>query len=211
MCGTRFSVNGIEERQRVWVHGRQHPCHSRAVTRNGFGTVEPRHSFLPRHFRESGRRWRTDNLLPSLSWWPVTREQPDVGSRTKILLMQRVSKYRAIGSAAVLILVGVMLIGCGHRMVAIDGVFQHGFEKSDFYDRGDCSRKPWWFSRAEADTAFNTTFQKQWELIGRPAAVHIRFVGNISSIGRYGHLGYYRREVVPVRLLELSLSQGCIR
>jgi hypothetical protein len=125
--------------------------------------------------------------------------------------MPKVLVYRAIGAAATLILVGAVLIGCGHRKITIDGVLQHGFEKSDFYDGGDCSRKPWWFNGAEADAAFNTAFRKQWDSLGRPAALHIRFVGNISSIGRYGHLGNYRREVIPVQILEVSSSRGCVR
>jgi hypothetical protein len=125
--------------------------------------------------------------------------------------MPKMSKCQAIGLAAVLIVVGAMLIGCGHRMITIDGVLQHGFEKSDFYNRGDCSHKPWWFNGTEADATFNTAFRKQWDSLGRPAALQIWFVGNISSIGRYGHLGNYRREVIPVQLLEVSSSQGCVR
>lgn len=125
--------------------------------------------------------------------------------------MPKVLKYWTVGAGATLILAGAILVGRGHRMIVIDGVLQHGFEKSDFYNHGNCSRKPWWFNGAEAGATFNTEFHKQWDLLGRPNAVHIRFVGNISSIGRYGHLGNYRREVVPVQILEVSSSQGCVR
>jgi hypothetical protein len=120
--------------------------------------------------------------------------------------MSKVLKYWTIGAAATLILVSAILIGRGHKMIVIDGVLEHGFERSDFYNRGDCSRKPWWFNGLKADA----TFYKQWDSLGRPATLHIRFVGNVSSIGRYGHLGMYLREVVPVQIIEVSSSQGCV-
>jgi hypothetical protein len=121
--------------------------------------------------------------------------------------MPKALGYWTIGATATLMIAGAMLMARGHQMVVLDGVLQHGFEKSDFYDRGNCSRKPWWFDGIDADAAFH----KQWESLGRPSALHIKFVGNVSSIGRYGHLGKYWREVVPVQILEVSSSNGCVR
>lgn len=109
-----------------------------------------------------------------------------------------------------LILVSAALVARGHHMILIDGVLQHGFEKSDFYDRSDCSRGPWWFDVTDTTEA-SAALHKQWVLLGRPAAIHIRYVGNVSSIGRYGHLGHYRREVIPVQILDVSLSSGCVQ
>jgi hypothetical protein len=119
--------------------------------------------------------------------------------------MSKTFVYLILGAIVALTLGCITLIARGHDMVMIDGVLQHGFEKSDFYDRGDCSRKPWWFDVSEADH----TLHEQWDSLGRPRAVRIRFVGNVSSIGRHGHLGHYRREVVAVHVLEVSPSRGC--
>ena len=113
-------------------------------------------------------------------------------------------------SLAALVIVAVILIGRGRHMILIDGVLQTGFEKSDFYVRADCSRKPWWFDRSETEQASVQQLREKWDSLGRPAAIHIRFVGNVSRLGMYGHLGHYRREVFPVRILEISESKGCI-
>jgi hypothetical protein len=99
------------------------------------------------------------------------------------------------------------LLACpGHQPMLIDGILQRGFEKSDFYDRGDCSSAPWWFDLIRAGDPLN----KQWSSLGRPAAVRIRFVGTISPIGSYGHLGYYRRQVIPTQILSVTESSGCV-
>lgn len=119
--------------------------------------------------------------------------------------MSKTFAYWTLGAIAALTLGCIVSIARGHDMVMIDGVLQLGFEKSAFYDRGDCSSKPWWFEESEADG----TLHKQWDLLGRPTAIHIRFIGNVSSIGRHGHLGQYRREVVAVHILEVSASKGC--
>jgi hypothetical protein len=119
--------------------------------------------------------------------------------------MPKMFAYLTIGAIVALTLTCIVLIGRGHDMVTIDGVLQTGFEKSAFYDRSDCSGKPWWFEEAGADA----TLRKQWDSLGRPTAMHVRFVGNVSSIGSYGHLGQYRRKVVAVHILEVSASPRC--
>ena len=96
--------------------------------------------------------------------------------------MPKVVAYSTLGAMAVLIVAFAALVARGHHMILIDGVLQRGFEKSDFYDRGDCSRGPWWFHLTDVTEA-GDALHKQWDSLGRPAAIHIRFVGNVWTLG----------------------------
>jgi len=73
-----------------------------------------------------------------------------------------------------------------------EGILQHGFERSDFYPRGDCSASPYWFeAKGEAADQLN----KRWVELGRPNGLRLRFVGDLTHIGLWGHLGKYKREI----------------
>jgi hypothetical protein len=80
-------------------------------------------------------------------------------------------------------------------------------EQSKFYLNGKCSASPWWMS-SEAEGTYE--IRKRWEDLGRPAAVKVVFVGDVTKIGRWGQNGKFWREVSPRQVIEvLPLPGAC--
>ena len=47
--------------------------------------------------------------------------------------------------------------------------------------------------------------------LGRPRALRVTFIGDLSRIGRWGHLGGYVREVRAVKLIDVSATaHACV-
>jgi hypothetical protein len=78
----------------------------------------------------------------------------------------------------------------GRREVPLDGTYQSGFEQSAFIPDGNCSKKPFWFHWPD-DYDMNARIKA----LGYPAALRVKLIGNVSRLGKYGHLGDYPREV----------------
>lgn len=89
----------------------------------------------------------------------------------------------------------------------LDGTAQWAFEKSQFFPNAKCSESPWWLDPGADGTE---EIYKRWEALGKPPAARIIFVGDVSEIGRWGHLGQYWRQVRPRRVIDvLPLKQAC--
>jgi hypothetical protein len=88
--------------------------------------------------------------------------------------------------ASLLLFAALALWATGGKNQTFDGVLQHGFEKSDFYPRGDCSVSPYWL---EAQGEAADELDRRWREIGRPSTLHVRFIGDVSRLGLWGHLG----------------------
>src|SRR6267142_4822800 len=85
-----------------------------------------------------------------------------------------------------------------------EGTWENGFERSDFYYGGECWRLPYWL---EPTPELNGRF----DALGNPPAVRVKFVGDTTSMGSYGHLGQYLREIRVMRIIEVETAQPCRR
>jgi hypothetical protein len=130
---------------------------------------------------------------------------------SKIDGMTRRSIYVAVASVILLAASLSILYARGRREVALEGIVQWSFEESAFYKDGDCSIRPWWFNESDAGPILQKGLGKRWDSLGKPAAIHIKFSGNVSWLGRYGHLGKYSREVLPISIEEVSRASRCPR
>jgi hypothetical protein len=110
-------------------------------------------------------------------------------------------RYAVAGFLLLLAVLAYWATGAKNR--TYDGVLQHGFEKSDFYPRGRCSASPYWLE-PQGDAA--TELSRHWVELGRPSALHVRFVGDKSHLGMWGHLGKYRRKIQPSKILQVEPS-----
>jgi hypothetical protein len=115
----------------------------------------------------------------------------------------------------ILFLCGVITIGLGGLAVwargesgrTYTGIVEWRFEVSAFYPNGNCSAKPYWFS---FDSEASGDIQKRWKEFGKPNALQVTFVGDLSRLGRWGHLGYYWREIRARTLIAAApASHGC--
>src|SRR5579864_311446 len=92
----------------------------------------------------------------------------------------------------------------GRREVPLDGTYQSGFEQSAFIPDGNCSKKPFWFHWPD-DYDLNARIKA----LGYPAAVRVKLIGNVSRLGKYGHLGAYPREVWPIKIISVDPAPPC--
>ena len=112
----------------------------------------------------------------------------------------------AILAIVVVCLLVIVFLARGRHGVVLEGTLQWGFEESAFFPDGDCSNKPyWWKSPDQHDNDPNA----RWDALGKPLAVRVKMLGNVSSVGFYGHLGQYRREVQPIKLISVSPGSRC--
>ena len=88
----------------------------------------------------------------------------------------------------------------------LEGTYQGGFETSAFLPDGDCSRRPFWFQWPDED---DYDVGARIKALGYPEALKIKLIANVSRLGRYGHLGYYRREVWPVKVISVDAAPAC--
>lgn len=86
-----------------------------------------------------------------------------------------------------------------------DGTWEFGFEWSAFYPRGGCWRPPYWLE----STSELSGPSGKLEALGNPSAVRIKFVGDTSWVGSYGHLGGYMREIRVVRVIDVRAARPC--
>ncbi len=106
--------------------------------------------------------------------------------------------------------VGIGIVGValffqirGSRSRAYDGLWERGFEHSDFFYSGNCNRPRYWLiPTTEVDAKLDT--------LGNPTAVRLKFIGTTTSIGEYGHLGQYLREIRVERVISVEPAEPCI-
>src|SRR5579859_7034970 len=95
----------------------------------------------------------------------------------------------------------------GERNQTYTGTVEWRFEVSAFYRNGNCAGRPYWLT-TEGEAA--TELHKRWEELGKPHALRVTFVGDLSRVGTWGHLGGYVREIRPRSFLEVSgTPHGC--
>ena len=120
--------------------------------------------------------------------------------------MQRRSKATLIG-LAVLVAAGLVYLGVrGSHDNLFEGTLQVGFERSDFYPSSDCSAFPYWYSGSTDDSQ---NLRLRWKELGSPPAMRVKFRGDLSSLGLYGHLGKYWREIRSTTILEAKETPAC--
>jgi hypothetical protein len=94
----------------------------------------------------------------------------------------------------------------GRREKLLEGTVETGFETSAFFPDGDCSRRPFWF---------NWPHERAYDMnarvlaLGFPEALHVKLIGNVSRLGSYGHLGDFRREVWPIKVISVDPAPPC--
>lgn len=94
----------------------------------------------------------------------------------------------------------------GRREVTLEGTFQGGFEASAFFPNGDCSKRPFWFQFTDEG---GYDIDVRILALGFPDALHVKLIANVSRLGSYGHLGAYRREVWPVKVISVDPAPPC--
>ena len=100
----------------------------------------------------------------------------------------------------------VLLWGLGSRDKMFEGTLQWGFEKSDFHLNGNCSATPYWYDSSKNPTV---NLHDRWVELGKLEAMWVKFRGDLSSLGRYGHLGKYWREIRPATVIEVKPATAC--
>jgi len=90
--------------------------------------------------------------------------------------------------------------------VLLEGTYESGFETSAFLPDGDCSRRPFWLHWSEeGDYDVNARIKA----LGYPEALKIKLIGDVSRLGRYGHMGAYRREVWTIKIISVDPAPPC--
>lgn len=108
--------------------------------------------------------------------------------------------------AVVILVVASVFWARGSSNTVLEGTLQRGFEQSDFYPNGDCSKNPlWWKWPNELDSDLNA----RWKAMGTSGALHVKARCNVSGIGRHGHLGGYLREVQPLEIISIGPATRC--
>jgi hypothetical protein len=112
----------------------------------------------------------------------------------------RVAKALLLGLFSILCIV-LVVTGRSQKDRVFVGTFEYGFERSDFYPNGQCWRPPYWLVPLP-------------EIHGRMnslgSVVTVRFVGDATSIGSYGHMGTYVRQVRVIRVLDVQPARSCL-
>lgn len=113
-------------------------------------------------------------------------------------------RFRVLFSLAVLAFTVLLALQIrGSHDAEFEGVWEHGFEHSDFFVAGDCQRPRYWLSGSEE-------FYSQVRALGNPTAVRVRFKGTTTRMGSYGHLGQYLREIQVAKVITIEASRPCI-
>ena len=102
------------------------------------------------------------------------------------------------------VVIGLFLWAKGSKNRTYEGILKLGEEREAFYQNGDCSASPYWFEVQDRDLAHE--LMNRWGDLGRPRQLYVKFVGDKSWIGAWGHMGKYVREVRPHTLLEVSTA-----
>jgi len=112
----------------------------------------------------------------------------------------------AILAIAVVCLLFLIFWAGGRREVPLDGTFQGGSERSAFIPDGDCSKEPFWFNWPD-ERSYD--MNARIKALGYPAALRVKLIGNVSRLGKYGHLGAYSREVWPIKIISVDPALPC--
>lgn len=103
-------------------------------------------------------------------------------------------------------IVGIHFPWPSRRASLLEGILQTGPEQSAFFPDGDCSKTPFWFDWPEQlDGHLNARLQT----LGKPAALRLKLIGNLSPVGNYGHLGGYPREVRATKVIAVDAATPC--
>jgi hypothetical protein len=118
-------------------------------------------------------------------------------------------RKRIIDCGVVVVLVALALLllylAKGENNRIYEGRLEWRFEVSAFYPNENCSMHPYWFVK---EGAARDELHSRWEELGRPEVLRIKFVGDLSRLGRWGHLGRYWREIRAIRMIEVSTAIG---
>jgi Type III secretory pathway, component EscT len=113
--------------------------------------------------------------------------------RSKVILM-----------VLVLALAAMMAVQIpGSRNTQFEGIWESGFEHSDFFVSGNCDRPRYWLRGSEE-------FYGRIRAFDSPTAVRVKFVGTTTRMGSYGHLGQYLREVQVEKIISVEPARPCI-
>jgi hypothetical protein len=121
--------------------------------------------------------------------------------------MRTWAKRRLLLLLLAIAIVCVLFLGLwagGRREVLLDGTYQSGFETAVFIPDGNCSKKPFWFNWSD-----DYDMEARIKALGYPAALRVKLIGNVSRLGKYGHLGAYPREVWPVKIISVDPDPPC--
>jgi hypothetical protein len=101
---------------------------------------------------------------------------------------------------------GIHFRGPSPHAPLLEGTLQTGSEQSAFFPDGDCSKKPFWFSWPDR---LDDDLTARLRALGKPAALRLKLIGNLSPVGNYGHLGGYPREVQAIRVISVDPATPC--
>jgi hypothetical protein len=108
------------------------------------------------------------------------------------------STNRVVRLTAVGLLIAIagwsLITGRSQKQRVYVGTYQHGFERSDFYPNWNCWRPPYWMDG----------FAPALHGFGNHSAVRVTFVGDATSLSRYGHLGAYVRAVRVSKVISVE-------
>jgi len=112
-----------------------------------------------------------------------------------------------VGSTVtVILMVASAFWAKGSSNIVLEGTLQRGFEQSDFYPNGDCSKKPfWWVWPSELDSDLNA----RWKVLETSGALHVKVRCNVSSVGMHGHLGAFLLEIQPLEIISMGPAARC--
>jgi len=120
--------------------------------------------------------------------------------------MQRHNKAALIIVLVVVTAGSIYLWARGSHGRVFDGLLQVGFEKSDFYPDGDCAASPYWYGGSAKDSE---NLRVRWKEIGSPPAMRVKFRGDLSRLGLYGHVNKYPREIRSTAIVEAEAAPAC--
>lgn len=105
----------------------------------------------------------------------------------------------------------LVVSGCGRTASRVfEGYYFTGFETSNFVPGEHCtSLEPTYWLVAERDSGLHEALERAGWNPAAFQAFFVRFEGELSAPGRYGHLGAYGREVSVRKVLEVRLAPEC--
>jgi hypothetical protein len=119
-------------------------------------------------------------------------------------MLTKTTKWIIVCAVMAVVLL-LLVLGKGEHNRTYEGTLERGFEVSAFYPNGSCSAGRYWFV---ADEEASREVQKRWSELGRPGTLRVKFVGDLTRLGEWGHLGAYRREIRAHQILEVSRASG---
>jgi hypothetical protein len=94
----------------------------------------------------------------------------------------------------------------GSRNTQFEGIWERGFERSDFFVNGNCHRPRYWLGLSGSGSE---ELYGKIRALDRPRAVRVKFVGTTTPMGSYGHMGQYLREVQVEKVISVEPAQPC--